>query len=92
MIWRMVSEITLSNNKEWIMTYWSIADGYARFLKYNKTTGDNQYLENTLEIKEFHAAVGGMLIKYGKTKWLRDILFFTEYSTRKLSAFIEYIF
>lgn len=78
MIWRMVSEITLSNNKEWIMTYWSIADGYARFLKYNKTTGDNQYLENTLEIKEFHAAVGGMLIKYGKTKWLRDILFFTN--------------
>lgn len=78
MIWRMVSEITLSNNKEWIMTYWSIADGYARFLKYNKTTGDNQYLENTLEIKEFHTAVGGMLIKYGKTKWLRDILFFTN--------------
>lgn len=78
MIWRMVSEITLSNNKEWIMTYWSIADGYARFLKYNKTTGDNLYLENTLEIKEFHAAVGGMLIKYGKTKWLRDILFFTN--------------
>lgn len=80
MIWRMVSDVTLSNNKEWVMEYWSIADGYARSLKYNCTSFEeaNPSYADYMKIKEFHAAIGGMLIKYGKEKWLSDILFFTN--------------
>lgn len=82
LIWRMVNEITLSNNKEWIMTYWGIADQYMRSLKFNRTykrVVETVKLQDEIMImKEFHAAIGGMFIKYGKTKWLRDILFFTN--------------
>ena len=82
LIWRMVNEITLSNNKEWIMTYWGIADQYMRSLKFNctykKVVETEQVQDEIMIMKEFHAAIGGMFIKYGKTKWLRDILFFTN--------------
>lgn len=82
MIWRMVSEVGLSGNKEWIVSYWGIAEQYARSLKYNRsprTKEEAQQLhDEIMTIREFHAAVGGMLIKYGKTKWLRDLLFFTN--------------
>lgn len=82
LIWRMVSEIALSNNKEWIMTYWGIVDQYMRSLKFSRTyknTKETEQLQDEImTMKDFHAAIGGMLIKYGKTKWLRDILFFTN--------------
>lgn len=82
MIWRMVSEVSLSGNKEWIVAYWGIAEQYARSLKYNRIpkteTEAKQLCKEIMMMKEFHAAVGGMLIKYGKAKWLRDLLFFTN--------------
>lgn len=82
MIWHMVNEISLSGNKEWVMLYWSIADQYARSLKYNRSPKNKneieQLREEVMTFKEFHAAIGGMLIKYGKTKWLKYILFFTN--------------
>lgn len=82
LIWRMVSEIALSNNKEWIITYWEIADQYMRSLKFSRTPKNEkeakQMQEGIMMMKEFHAAIGGMLIKYGKIHWLRDILFFTS--------------
>lgn len=82
MIWRMVSEVSLSGNKEWIMSYWSIAEQYARSLKYNrspKTKEEVKQLQNEIiMMKEFHDAMGGMLVKYGRTKWLRDLLLFTN--------------
>lgn len=82
LIWRMVSDVALSDNKEWILSYWGVAEQYMRSLKFSIRTTDekkNKRLqEDIMTIKEFHAAFGGMLIKYGKTKWLRDILFFTN--------------
>lgn len=82
MIWRMVSDVSLAGNKEWVMTYWSVAEQYARSLKYNRTAKNKkeaeQLHEEFMTMKEFHAAIGGMLIKYGKTKWLKELLFFTN--------------
>lgn len=64
------------------MTYWGIADQYMRSLKFNRTykkvVETEQVQDEIMIMKEFHAAIGGMFIKYGKTKWLRDILFFTN--------------
>lgn len=81
-IWRMVSDVALSDNKEWIVSYWGVAEQYMRSLKFSVITTDKkkeqQLQEDKKNIEEFHAAFGGMLIKYGKTKWLRDILFFTN--------------
>ena len=80
MIWRMVSEVTLSNNKEWVMSYWGLAEQYARSLRLHRmpTTEEEQkqLQEEQAMMKEFHAAMGGIFIKYGKAKWLRDMLFF----------------
>lgn len=82
MIWRMVSEVTLSNNKEWVMNYWGLAEQYARSLMHNRMPAtekeQEQLQKEQMMMKEFHAAMGGMFIKYGKAKWLRDILFFTN--------------
>lgn len=82
MIWRMVNDITLSGNKEWILAYWSISEQYARSLKYNRSPQNQKEVkalhEEIMMMKEFHAAIGGMLIKYGKSKWLKDIMFFTN--------------
>lgn len=82
MIWRMVSDVSLSDNKEWMFQYWSIAEQYARSLKYNRSPKNDEeakhLFEETMTMKEFHAAVGGMLIKYGKAGWLRDLLFYTN--------------
>ena len=82
MIWRMISDVSLSGNKEWVMAYWGIAEQYARSLKYNRSPRDEkeseQQHEEFMMLKEFHAAIGGMLVKYGRTKWLKDVLFFTN--------------
>ena len=82
MIWRMVSEVTLSGNKEWVMNYWGLAEQYARSLMHNRMPAtekeQEQLQKEQMMMKEFHAAMGGMFIKYGKAKWLRDILFFTN--------------
>ena len=58
------------------MTYWGIADQYMRSLKFNRTykkvVETEQVQDEIMIMKEFHASIGGMFIKYGKTKWLRD--------------------
>ena len=81
-IWRMVNDVALSGNKDWILAYWEVAEQYMRSLKFSVRTTDKKkkqrLQEDAMTIKEFHAAIGGMLIKYGKTRWLRDILFFTN--------------
>lgn len=81
-IWRIVSEEILADNRDWFDNYWELANQYISFSA-NEVNNLNAkekdiYKKWVDSFKEFHAAIGGMLIKYGKSAWLKDILFFTN--------------
>ncbi len=77
-VWDIVSKVTMSGNKEWIIGYWEQADQRARLRKFSSLDNYNSLIKEEKEQTEFHIALCAMLIKYGKESWLTDLFFYTS--------------
>lgn len=94
LVWMLVNDAVEFGNHSWFNQYWQYADSYAslkyRFLKYDSP------LRNDSQIFMIrHVMIGGMILHYGRTSWLNDVLFFThslpEYYGLIPSSFVEIV-
>lgn len=77
LIWSLLEEAVKYNNQIWFNQYWQYADSYA-VLKYHHVTYDSPLLKDKQIFVMRHVMIGGMLLHYGKVKWMNDMLFFTH--------------
>ncbi len=77
LIWMLLDEAIGYNNQLWFNQYWQYADSYA-VLKYHHVSYDSPLLKDKQVFVIRHVMIGGMLLHYGKVKWMNDMLFFTH--------------
>lgn len=84
-IWFFLTNIIEANKEEWFMSYWTFADQYYRFqldggkLNFNRRH-DETYLNQQKVFKEFHIALGALLLYKKKYSWMKKIMYFTQVS------------
>ena len=77
LMWRLLEEAVRFNNQLWFNQYWQYADSYA-VLKYHYLTYDSPLHKDKQLFVVRHVMIGGMLLHYGRIKWMNDMLFFTH--------------
>ena len=77
LMWSLLEEAVRYNNQLWFNQYWQYADSYA-VLKYHYLTYDSPLLKDRQIYVLRHVMIGGMLLHYGKVKWMNEMLFFTH--------------
>ena len=94
LIWMLVNEAVEYGNHSWFNQYWQYADSYVT-MKYRFMTYFSPLRQDSQIFMIRHVMIGGMLLHYGRTKWLNDVLFFThsepEYYGLKPSRFGEIV-
>ena len=77
LLWPLVNDAVEYGNHSWFNQYWQYADSYAS-LKYRFLTYNSPLRQDSQIFKIRHVMIGGMLLHYGRTNWLNDLLFFTH--------------
>lgn len=75
-MWRTLTEHIKRNNEDWLLSYWEYADQHFSVFLKNLTTRDAK--NQQANFKEFHIALGALIIYNEKLNWLRKIRRFTN--------------
>lgn len=80
-MWEMVNRAAKAGNVGWFIDYWTYADQYYRFYGLN---GNSLLIkENLDEFYHYHVMIGGLLVYFKHTEWLRHIMHFTQSQPEK---------
>ncbi len=82
LMWITLQRHINNENFDWVMNYWEYADQYYTF-KLIHDNKESQAHNNLIGIKrmkfkEFHIALGALLLHNGKDGWLRQVMRFTN--------------
>lgn len=77
LIWMLVNEAVEYGNHSWFIQYWQYTDSYVT-IKYRFVAQSSPLRQDSQIFMIRHIMIGGMLLHYGRTKWLNDVLFFTH--------------
>lgn len=79
LMWRTLQRQINNENFDWVMNYWEYADQYYTYKlkQFNSEDGCKIEDERT-KFKEFHIAMGAMLLYSGKNEWLKQMMRFTN--------------
>ena len=83
-MWEILRQHIEQGNFDWLMNYWEMADQYYRRIVENtRDKEDAEYpscfLENqTTKFKEFHIALGALMLHHKKEEWLHQMMRFTN--------------
>lgn len=77
MMWMLLNEAIEFNNHTWFNQYWQYADSYAS-MKYHFISFDSPLRQDSQIFLMRHVMIGGMLLHYGRVRWLNDVFFFTH--------------
>ena len=72
LMWRIIGKHIRNGNFDWVMNYWESADQY---FTYDLPKKEERELRR---FKEFHIALGALLLYNEKLDWLRQIMHFTN--------------
>jgi len=78
LIWILINDAVVGDNKEWIVQHWSWMDQYYRYklknLRYNQTEEKN----HRIFVKLTHVMIGALLLFHRRYATVDDILFYTN--------------
>ncbi len=77
MMWDLVREVVACGNRDWFMQYWQYADSYYN-MKYHSVTHGSPLRQDSRLFRMRHTMIGALLVKYKRTEWLNETLFYTH--------------
>lgn len=77
LVWMLVNEAVEYGNHSWFNQYWQYTDSYVT-MKYRFVAHNSPLRQDSQIFMIRHIMIGGMLLHYGRAKWLNDVLFFTH--------------
>lgn len=83
-MWEILRQHVERDNFDWLMNYWEIADQhYRRMIERSVDKEDAEYpsyfIENEeTKFKEFHIALGAVMLHHKKERWLHQMMRFTN--------------
>lgn len=84
MMWDVLRQHIENGNYDWIMNYWEIADQEFRDINKQHEKEDTEYpslfceTDAWKDFKEFHIALGALLLYNKRNDWLRQMIRFTN--------------
>lgn len=75
-MWKTLIEHIKRNNEDWLLSYWEYADQHFSLFLHNLTTDDAE--RQQAKYKEYHIALGALILYNGKYRWLKKMRHFTN--------------
>lgn len=76
-VWRMIVDAVVSDNRTWFAQYWQYADSYDHLTYHYPKHNDARQLDcDTFRLR--HIMIGAMLVHHDRNNYLNDILFYTH--------------